>query len=60
MKYDIPNDKPEMFDHYINDIETSIDSLLDPNAAKTGAALPCPLGRMHKPDTQKGTRNYDS
>ena len=44
MKYDIPNDKPEMFDDYIKDIDTSIAALLDPNAAKTGAALPMPAG----------------
>ena len=44
MKYDIPNDKLEMFDDYIKDIDTSIATLLDPNAAKTGAALPMPAG----------------
>ena len=44
MKYDIPNDKLEMFDDYIKDIDTSIATLLDPNAAKTGAALPLPAG----------------
>ena len=44
MKYDIPNDKLEMFDDYIKDIDTSIAILLDPNAAKTGAALPMPAG----------------
>ena len=44
MKYDIPNDKPEMFDDYIKDIDTSIAALLDPNAAKTGAAVPAPAG----------------
>ena len=43
-KYDIPNDKLEMFDDYIKDIDTSIATLLDPNAAKTGAALPMPAG----------------
>ena len=44
MKYDIPNDKLEMFDDYIKDIDTSIAALLDPNAAKTGAAVPAPAG----------------
>ena len=33
-----------MFDDYIKDIDTSIATLLDPNAAKTGAALPMPAG----------------
>lgn len=28
IKYDIPNDKPEMFDDYINDIDKCLDSLM--------------------------------
>ncbi|MDR0919389.1 MAG: V-type ATP synthase subunit A [Oscillospiraceae bacterium] len=33
VKYDIPNDKPEMFDEYELDIEQKLDELLDANAA---------------------------
>ena len=29
MKYDIPNDKPEMFDAYLKEIDQAIDSLTE-------------------------------
>ena len=32
MKYDVPNDKPEMFDQYRKDIDTFYNEVLEKNA----------------------------
>ena len=44
MKYDIPNDKPEMFDDYIKDIDTSIAALLRSQRGENRRAVPAPAG----------------